>query len=171
MSAENPKSSLEGGLDADRGGSVVACASIFIVSCTLFMALRWYSQRVAKRGLFVEDWLMVAAYIVMMGLCANVICSKFNHPSQVDHIYQLTQGVIRCGIWLCRSTRGMGSYQQAHCNDNLGPNAFRHGNHIWHSDSHREIINSPSLSSNIPCSKMVSIPGPFLDCLGLGMGN
>lgn len=78
MAAGDSISSLEGGLDADRSGSVTACAIIFIVSCTLFMALRWTSQRVAKRAIFVEDWLMVAAYVMMMGLCANVICSMLN---------------------------------------------------------------------------------------------
>lgn len=101
MITENSNSSLEGGLNADRGGSVIACASIFIVSCTLFMALRWFSQRVAKRDLFIEDWLMVAAYIVMMGLCANVICSKFNRSFEFNQICWLTQRVFRCGIWLC----------------------------------------------------------------------
>lgn len=73
--AEKTTSNLEGGLDANRGDSVLACAIIFIVSCSLVLVLRFVSQRITRRGVFLEDWLMVAAYFLMMGLCSNVICS------------------------------------------------------------------------------------------------
>jgi hypothetical protein len=66
---------LEGGLFAYRGGSVIACSIVFIVLCTLSLLLRFVSHRIDRRLFNLEDWLMIPAWVLLMGLCANVICS------------------------------------------------------------------------------------------------
>lgn len=69
-------SGLSGGFDAYRGGEVIACATIFIVFCTLFLALRFMSYRLIERKIFFEDWLIIPSYILMMGICADTICCR-----------------------------------------------------------------------------------------------
>jgi len=69
-------STLEGGLYADRGGSVISCSIVFIVLCTFCLILRFASHHIGRRPTSLEDWLMIPAWVLMMGLCANVICSK-----------------------------------------------------------------------------------------------
>ncbi|KAI1419682.1 hypothetical protein F5Y12DRAFT_793006 [Xylaria sp. FL1777] len=76
MSTNDPDiSQLEGGLFAYGGKSVIIWASLFIVLCTLFVALRFISLRIARRPIGLEDWLIVPAWIIEIGLCANGICS------------------------------------------------------------------------------------------------
>lgn len=67
-------SGLSGGFAAYRGGEVIACAVIFIVFCTLFLALRFMSYRLIQRKIFFEDWLIIPSYILMMGICIDTIC-------------------------------------------------------------------------------------------------
>lgn len=57
------------------GDTVIACAIVFIVACTLFVSLRFVSHRIGRRPLRFEDWLMIPSWVLMMGLCANAILS------------------------------------------------------------------------------------------------
>lgn len=63
-------------INANRGGSVIACAIVFLVLCSVAVALRFISHRAMRRPIFVEDWMIIPAWIMMMGLCANLICSE-----------------------------------------------------------------------------------------------
>ena len=79
MSAPRPEvdpSTLEGGLNADRGMDVIACSVVFIILCTAFLILRFVASHVGRRAIFLEDWLMIPAWVLMMGLAANAIWSK-----------------------------------------------------------------------------------------------
>ncbi|KAI1147214.1 hypothetical protein F4825DRAFT_455722 [Nemania diffusa] len=76
MSNDDPDTSqLEGGLYAYGGQSVIIWASLFIILCTLFVALRFISLRVGRRAIGLEDWLILPALIIEVGLCVNGICS------------------------------------------------------------------------------------------------
>ncbi|GAP82910.1 putative integral membrane protein [Rosellinia necatrix] len=77
MSDDNDpaESHLEGGLFAYGGNFVILWASLFIVLCTLFVALRFFSLRIGRRPAGLEDWLILPAWIIEVGLCANGICS------------------------------------------------------------------------------------------------
>ncbi|TRX88462.1 hypothetical protein FHL15_010652 [Xylaria flabelliformis] len=76
MSTDDPDvSQLEGGLFAYGGQSVIIWASLFIILCTLFVTLRFVSLRVGRRPIGLEDWLILPAWIVELGLCANGISS------------------------------------------------------------------------------------------------
>ncbi|KAI0404425.1 hypothetical protein F4802DRAFT_227587 [Xylaria palmicola] len=76
MSSDDPdQSHLEGGLFAYGGQSVIIWSSLFIVLCTLFVVLRFVSLRIGRRPIGVEDWLIVPAWIIQLGLCVNAICS------------------------------------------------------------------------------------------------
>ncbi|KAI1822703.1 hypothetical protein F4861DRAFT_540750 [Xylaria intraflava] len=68
-------SQLEGGLFAYGGKSVIIWASVFIVLCTFFVTLRFVSIRIGGRPVQLEDWLILPAWIIEIGLCVNVICS------------------------------------------------------------------------------------------------
>ncbi|OTB02098.1 hypothetical protein M426DRAFT_62784 [Hypoxylon sp. CI-4A] len=59
------------------GDSVIACSIVFAVLCTLFMALRFISHRIDRRPINIEDWLMIPAWALMIGFCANVISVKY----------------------------------------------------------------------------------------------
>lgn len=103
--SNNQTSELEGGLDADRGGSVIACAIVFILSCSLILTLRFASHAMNHRAIFVEDWLMIPAYVMMMGLCANVICSMIHVASpQLLYGYRTDVMTTRRRLWPCWST-------------------------------------------------------------------
>ncbi|KAK2607151.1 hypothetical protein N8I77_005853 [Diaporthe amygdali] len=67
-------SSLEGGLFADRRGTILGVAIMFMVLCTLILILRFISRRSEKRPICAEDWIMIPAWIVLMGHCAGAIC-------------------------------------------------------------------------------------------------
>ena len=71
-------STLDGGLDAYGGGSVIGCCVTFIILCTLFLGLRFFSLRFDSRPTSIEDWVMIPAWVLMMGLAANVILSMSN---------------------------------------------------------------------------------------------
>jgi hypothetical protein len=73
--AEADQTTLEGGFDAYRGGNVIACAAVFIVLCTVFLVLRCISHHLDSRPYQLEDWIMIPAWIMMMGLSVNVILS------------------------------------------------------------------------------------------------
>ncbi|KAI2640772.1 hypothetical protein GGS26DRAFT_599741 [Hypomontagnella submonticulosa] len=68
-------STLEDGLYAYKGDSVIACAIVFSILCTTFVALRFISLGVEHRSISLEDWIMIPAWVIMMGFCANVICT------------------------------------------------------------------------------------------------
>ncbi|KAI0197609.1 hypothetical protein F4808DRAFT_438687 [Astrocystis sublimbata] len=68
-------SQLEGGLYANDGHVLIAWASLFIILCTLFVVLRFISLRIGRRSPGLEDWLILPAWILQIGLCANAICS------------------------------------------------------------------------------------------------
>jgi hypothetical protein len=61
---------------SSQGTSVIGCSVVFIVLCTLCLVLRFLSHHVGRRPLNLEDWLMIPSWFLLMGLCANVICSK-----------------------------------------------------------------------------------------------
>ncbi|KAI1293196.1 hypothetical protein F5Y03DRAFT_411326 [Xylaria venustula] len=69
-------SQLEGGVFAYGGRSVIIWASLFIVLSTLFVTLRFVSISIGRRPIGLEDWLIVPAWIIEVGLCANGICSR-----------------------------------------------------------------------------------------------
>lgn len=76
MSTDDPDiSELEGGLFAYGGQSVIIWASLFIVLCTFFVTLRFISIRISRRPIGLEDWLILPAWIIELGLCVNGICS------------------------------------------------------------------------------------------------
>jgi hypothetical protein len=68
---------LEGDLMSFQGDRVIACSIVFIVACSTCLVLRFVSHHVGRRPSNLEDWLMVPAWVLMIALCANVICSKF----------------------------------------------------------------------------------------------
>ncbi|KAI0973639.1 hypothetical protein F4678DRAFT_459120 [Xylaria arbuscula] len=68
-------SQLEGGVFAYGGRSVIIWASLFIVLSTVFVTLRFVSLTIGRRAIGLEDWLVVPAWIIEVGLCANGICS------------------------------------------------------------------------------------------------
>ncbi|KAI1073844.1 hypothetical protein F5B20DRAFT_478444 [Whalleya microplaca] len=68
-------STLDGGLFAYGGDSVIDCSIVFAVLCTVFLALRFASHRIRHRPIHLDDWLMIPAWFLMMGLIANIICS------------------------------------------------------------------------------------------------
>jgi hypothetical protein len=53
----------------------MASAIVFIVLCTTFLALRFISIKIGRRHISIEDWLILPAWALEIGLCANVICS------------------------------------------------------------------------------------------------
>ncbi|KAK3945719.1 putative integral membrane protein [Diplogelasinospora grovesii] len=73
--AEVDPSTLEGGLYGYGGDRVIACGIIFAVLCTVFLGLRFLSHYVDRRPFGADDWVMIPAWVLMMGLCANVILS------------------------------------------------------------------------------------------------
>lgn len=81
MSAHPPPppvdpSTLDGGINAYKGDSVIACSVVFIILCTIFLVLRFVAHRISRSKISWEDWIMIPAWVLMMGLCANVIFSK-----------------------------------------------------------------------------------------------
>lgn len=74
-------STLEGGFDAYRGGSVIVCAVTFAILCSACLGLRFLSHRISQNPISWEDWLMIPAWAMTMGLCAIVICSESLVPS------------------------------------------------------------------------------------------
>ncbi|KAF3762720.1 hypothetical protein M406DRAFT_323664 [Cryphonectria parasitica EP155] len=64
---------LEGGLDANRGGGIIAISVLFMVFGTVVFFLRYVAHRVADSPVFLEDWLMIPSYILMMGLCIDLL--------------------------------------------------------------------------------------------------
>ncbi|KAI0478020.1 hypothetical protein F4859DRAFT_520913 [Xylaria cf. heliscus] len=72
---DSDTSQLEGGLFAYGGQSVIIWASLFIVLCTLFVTLRFVSLRIGQRPIGLDDWLIVPAWIIEVGLSVNGICS------------------------------------------------------------------------------------------------
>ncbi|KAI3317895.1 hypothetical protein HD806DRAFT_355400 [Xylariaceae sp. AK1471] len=76
MPTEETSASQLAGIDYAYGGdSVIACAIIFIVLCTTFLGLRFISIKIGQRHIGIEDWLLLPAWVIEIGLCANVICS------------------------------------------------------------------------------------------------
>ena len=73
--ADVDPSTLAGGLHADKSGDVIACCVVFAVLCTLFLVLRFVAHHVKGRKPCAEDWIMIPSWFLMMGLCANAICS------------------------------------------------------------------------------------------------
>lgn len=69
-------STLTGGIDAYRGGSVIACSVVFIISCTMFLILRFAAHRVSRSPLALEDWLVIPSWALMMVLCGGAIYGK-----------------------------------------------------------------------------------------------
>lgn len=67
-------------ISANRGSSVIACAIIFMVLSTLMVGFRFLSHRVMRRPIFLDDWLMIPAWIMMLGLGANLIVSMLILP-------------------------------------------------------------------------------------------
>lgn len=66
----------EGGLAADRSCHLVDTAVFFMILCTIFVILRFVAHRVADSAIFFDDWLIIPAYVLMMGLCIDLILCK-----------------------------------------------------------------------------------------------
>jgi len=85
---------LDSDLDAYRGHGVIVCSVVLIVSCTVSLALRFISHHIGGRTPNPEDWLMIPAWALMMGLCATLICSKCNtisfSPSSLTSMLQVS---------------------------------------------------------------------------------
>lgn len=58
------------------GGRVIACAVIFLVICTLTLALRFYAHWLDRRPNRLEDWILLPAWLLLVGLCINVIIGE-----------------------------------------------------------------------------------------------
>lgn len=101
MSEKRQASTVHSGMDANRGSEVIACAVVFIFFCTVFVGLRFLSYRLVNRKIFFEDWLIIPAYVLMMGICAAVICSMFARPqpilSTVSHLLTLWLKGVKLG--------------------------------------------------------------------------
>ncbi|KAK0637483.1 hypothetical protein B0T17DRAFT_480937 [Bombardia bombarda] len=67
------ESSLDGGLYAYGGQSVIACSIAFIVLCTIVLVLRFWAHNTDGRRATLEDWILIPAWFLMMGMCINVI--------------------------------------------------------------------------------------------------
>lgn len=78
----------EGGLAADRSSHLVATAVFFIILCTIFLILRFVAHHVADSPIFLDDWLIIPAYVLMMGLCTDLIlCKSAEHVTeQLNHV-------------------------------------------------------------------------------------
>ncbi|KAH9896197.1 hypothetical protein F4778DRAFT_783479 [Xylariomycetidae sp. FL2044] len=74
MSAPEPTGPA-GELFANRGGEVIASCVVFAVMCTTVLILRFASLRIGHRPVNPEDLIMIPAWVLMMGLIANVIFS------------------------------------------------------------------------------------------------
>lgn len=62
----------------DRGPSIIAAASILMVATTLFVVLRIWAQRLVKSNFDVDDYLIVGALLLCLGLCATtIICVHY----------------------------------------------------------------------------------------------
>ncbi|KAI1374031.1 integral membrane protein [Hypoxylon crocopeplum] len=72
MSAEDVDSSTVD--DAYGGDSVIACIVVSATFCTAFVALRFIAHRVEGRRISLEDWFIIPAWVMILGLCANSIC-------------------------------------------------------------------------------------------------
>lgn len=79
MAVEAEVFKLSGGLHADGSGAVIGCSVIFIVCCTLALVMRFVASRTARRSIFLEDWLMMPAWVMMMVLCGTAIWSTLSH--------------------------------------------------------------------------------------------
>lgn len=73
-------------LDANRGNAILTISIFFIVLSTLVFALRFVAHRVADSALFLDDWLMIPSYILMIALCADLIlCKSLNTRYTASH--------------------------------------------------------------------------------------
>ena len=85
-------------LYAYRGHIVIVCSVVFIILCTFSLALRFISHHIGGRTPNYEDWLMIPAWALMMGLCATLICSKlkimFLPPSWLTNMLQVSNWLI-----------------------------------------------------------------------------
>lgn len=84
MSSTQGTSPLEGDLDADRGGGLLAISALFLVLCTAFVVLRFWAHRVLRSPIFLEDWLVIPAYVLMVGLCIDLLLSKSSIEKHSD---------------------------------------------------------------------------------------
>lgn len=73
MAIAEASTELEGGLAADKSAHLVATAIFFMVLCTLFLVLRFVAHRVANSAIFIDDWLVLPAYVLMIALCIDLI--------------------------------------------------------------------------------------------------
>ncbi|KAK3316402.1 hypothetical protein B0H66DRAFT_604697 [Apodospora peruviana] len=62
-------------LCAQGGDSVIACCIVFAVLCTLVLGMRFGVHWLDRRPTSLEDWILIPAWVLMMGLCTNVILS------------------------------------------------------------------------------------------------
>lgn len=76
MNFDETSGGLEGSLAANAGAHVIATSILFIVLCTVFLFLRFFAHRVARSAIFLDDWLVLPAYVLMMGLCVDLILCK-----------------------------------------------------------------------------------------------
>ncbi|KAI0547683.1 hypothetical protein F4679DRAFT_574700 [Xylaria curta] len=81
-------------------------ASLFIVLCTLFLTLRFISLRIGRRPIGLEDWLIVPAWVVQLGLCANAISYKttilllYLRLFRIHRWFRITTHLLITYIWL-----------------------------------------------------------------------
>jgi hypothetical protein len=72
------------------GDTVIACAAVFIVFCTIFVFLRFFSHQIGRRPIRLGDWLMIPSWVLMMALCANAIFCLFTPPHFDPNLQLLT---------------------------------------------------------------------------------
>ncbi|KAI1123324.1 hypothetical protein F5Y10DRAFT_270188 [Nemania abortiva] len=75
MSNGAEDASVDASLLVDQGDRIIAVSILFAVLCTIFIALRFAALRLERRSPSLEDWILVPAYVLMLGFCANVIIS------------------------------------------------------------------------------------------------
>lgn len=96
MSTEEISTLQLSGIDHSYGGdSVIAWAIAFVILCTAFLALRFLSIKIGRRHIGLEDRLLLLAWILEIGLCANVICSTLGKK---QHTSRNTKDLSHLGV-------------------------------------------------------------------------
>lgn len=82
-------------LAEDSGDTLIGISIAFAILTTLFLGLRLYAKRFTAGGYGVDDYFLVAAYIVDLGMCAVGIGKVFRGPSCDGAMGKVPLGLTR----------------------------------------------------------------------------